>query len=276
MSLHSLLITPFVQHAFYAVTAVALAAGAVGYFVVLRRQAFAAHAIGHVGFAGAAGAVLLGLSPIVGLLVFCLGAGVLIGLGGATLDDRDAVVGVTLTAALGLGVLFISLYSGYANATYSILFGQILGVTWGAVGLVAALSIIVLLVVSLTYRPLLFISVDERSAASRGLSSRGLSLLFMALLATTTVVAIQIVGVLLVFSLLVAPAAAAEVATSRPLAAMFLAMFIALMSAWWGLFLGVWIGGPVSFWITALASLSYLIARVGSMVKARASTRIVA
>jgi zinc/manganese transport system permease protein len=276
MSLHNLLMTPFVQHAFYAVTAVAFAAGAVGYFVVLRRQAFAAHAIGHVGFAGAAGAVLLGLSPIVGLLVFCLGAGLLIGLGGATLDDRDAVVGVTLTAALGLGVLFISLYSGYANATYSILFGQILGVTWGAVGLVAALSIIVLLVVSLTYRPLLFISVDERSAASRGLSPRGLSLLFMTLLAITTVVAIQIVGVLLVFSLLVAPAAAAEVATSRPLAAMFLAMFIALMSAWFGLFLGVWIGGPVSFWITALASLSYLFARVGSTMRARRSMRIVA
>lgn len=276
MSLYELLSTPFVQHAFYAVTAVALAAGAVGYFVVLRRQAFAAHAIGHVGFAGAAGAVLLGLAPIYGLLVFCLGAGLLIGLGGATLDDRDAVVGVTLTAALGLGVLFISLYSGYANATYSILFGQILGVTWGAVGLVAALSFGVLLVVSLTYRPLLFISVDERSAASRGLSARGLSLLFMALLAITTVVAIQIVGVLLVFSLLVAPAAAAEVATSRPLAAMFLAMFIALMSAWFGLFLGVWIGGPVSFWITALASLSYLLARVGSVVKARRSMRVVA
>ncbi len=276
MSLHDLLVTSFVQHAFYAVSAVALAAGAVGYFVVLRRQAFAAHAIGHVGFAGAAGAVLLGLSPIVGLLVFCLGAGLLIGLGGATLDDRDAVVGVTLTAALGLGVLFISLYSGYANATYSILFGQILGVTWGAVGLVAALSLGVLLVVSLTYRPLLFISVDERSAASRGISTRGLSLLFMSLLAITTVVAIQIVGVLLVFSLLVAPAAAAEVMTSRPLGAMFLSMFLALVSAWFGLFLGVWIGGPVSFWITALASLAYLFARLAALRRARRSTRVVA
>jgi len=148
MSLGQLLGLSFVQHAFYAVTAVALAAGAVGYFVVLRRQAFAAHAIGHVGFAGAAGAVLLGLSPIVGLLVFCLGAGLLIGFGGATLDDRDAVVGVTLTAALGLGVLFISLYSGYADATYSILFGQILGVTWVDVGLVTSLSMACLLYTS--------------------------------------------------------------------------------------------------------------------------------
>jgi zinc/manganese transport system permease protein len=262
VSLSDLLSTSFVQHAFYAVTAVALAAGAVGYFVVLRHQAFAAHAIGHVGFAGAAGAVLIGFSPIVGLLVFCLGAGLLIGIGGASLDESDTVVGVTLTAALGLGVLFISLYSGYANATYSILFGQILGVTWDDVGLVAALSLAVLLVVSLSYRPLLFASVDAQSAAARGLSIRAMSLLFMALLAITTVVAIQIVGVLLVFSLLVAPAAAAEVLTSRPLRATGLAMAIALGSAWAGLFFGVWIGGPVSFWITALAASSYLGARL--------------
>lgn len=276
MSLGQLLMTSFVEHAFYAVTAVALAAGAVGYFVVLRRQAFAAHAIGHVGFAGAAGAVLLGLSPIVGLLVFCLGAGLLIGLGAASLDDRDAVVGVTLTAALGLGVLFISLYSGYADATYSILFGQILGVTWTDVGLVSLLSLGVLVVISLTYRPLLFVSVDAQSAASRGLSTRGLSLLFMALLAVTTVVAIQIVGVLLVFSLLVAPAAAAAVLTRRPAHAMVLSMGIALGCAWLGLFLGVWIGAPVSFWITALASLSYLVARGTDATRTSAVRRSVA
>ncbi len=274
MSLWSLLLTPFVKNAFYAVTAVAFAAGLVGYFVVLRRQAFAAHAIGHIGFAGAAGAVLLGLSPMTGLLVFCLGAGLLIGLGGASLDDRDAVVGVTLTAALGLGVLFISLYSGYANATYSILFGQILGVTVGDVWLVAALSIAVVLVVSVVYRPMLFVSVDAQSAESRGLSVRGLSLLFMALLALTTVVAIQIVGVLLVFSLLVAPAAAAEVVTRRPWRALVLSTALALTSAWVGLFLGVWIGGPVSFWITALASSSYLVARLGAGWRARAALAV--
>ncbi len=271
MSLWSLLMTPFVKNAFYAVTAVALAAGLVGYFVVLRRQAFAAHAIGHIGFAGAAGAVLLGLSPLTGLLVFCLGAGLLIGVGGASLDDRDAVVGVTLTAALGLGVLFISLYSGYANATYSILFGQILGVTVGDVWMVAALSIAVIAIISIVYRPMLFVSVDAQSAESRGLSVRGLSLLFMALLAITTVVAIQIVGVLLVFSLLVAPAAAAEVVTRRPWRALLLSTGLALLSAWFGLFLGVWIGGPVSFWITALASSAYLVARLSAGWQARAA-----
>ena len=262
MSLTTLLGFTFVQNAIYAVTAVALAAGAVGYFVVLRRQAFAAHAIGHIGFAGAAGAVLLGLAPVVGLLVFCLGAGLMIGLAGASLDDRDAVVGVTLTAALGLGVLFISLYSGYANATYSILFGQILGVTTGDVWLVAGLSAAVLLTVSLVYRPLLFVSVDAQSAAVRGVSPMGYSVLFMGLLALTTVVAIQIVGVLLVFALLVAPAATAAALTGRPARAMLLAMALALASSWIGLALAIWIGGPTSFWITALASLGYLGARV--------------
>ncbi|OYV65581.1 MAG: hypothetical protein B7X07_02530 [Actinobacteria bacterium 21-64-8] len=269
MSLWFLLSLAFVQHAYYAVTVVALAAGAVGYFVVLRRQAFAAHAIGHVGFAGAAGAVLLGLSPVLGLLGFCVGAGVLIGLGGATLDDRDAVVGVTLTAALGLGVLFISLYSGYADATYSILFGQILGVTWGDVVLVASVSLVVLVALSFIYRPLLFVSVDPASAVARGLSERALSLAFLSLLALTTVVAIQIVGVLLVFSLLVAPAAAAEQLTNRPRRALLLSMAIALVSSWLGIFLGVWLGGPVSFWITALAATSYLGARLGAFGKRR-------
>jgi zinc/manganese transport system permease protein len=274
VSLWQLLNLSFVQHAFYAVTAVALAAGPIGYFVVLRRQAFAAHAIGHVGFAGAAGAVLLGFSPIFGLLVFCLGAGLLIGVGGASLDDRDTVVGVTLTAALGLGVLFISLYSGYANATYSILFGQILGVTWGDVGLVSALSLGVVIAVSYIYRPLLFVSVDEKSAESRGLSARTMSLVFMALLAVTTVVAIQIVGVLLSFSLLVAPAAAAEWLTNRPFQAVLWATGLALTSAWLGVFLGVWLGGPVSFWITALASGAYLAARLAGTALARRARRV--
>lgn len=252
----------FLQHAFWAVTFVSLCAGVVGYFVILRRQAFAAHAIGHVGFAGAAGAVWLGLNPLVGLLVFCLGSGVLVGLGGSSLDDRDSVVGVTLTASLGLGVLFISLYSGYADATYSILFGQILGVATGQVVAVGALSLGVLFVTSLIVRPLLYISVDAQSAASRGLSPRGLSVAFLTLLALATVVAIQVVGVLLVFSLLVAPAAAAESLTNRPGRAMLYGTLIALVSSWFGLYAAVQFGAPVSFWITATAATSYLAARL--------------
>ena len=141
---------------------------------------------------------------------------------------------------------------------------------------VGLLSLGVLASVSLTYRPLLFVSVDAQSAASRGLSPRAMSLVFMSLLAVTTVVAIQIVGVLLVFSLLVAPAAAAERLTSRPLHAIGLAMGLALFSAWTGLLLGVWLGGPVSFWITALASTSYVVARLLDAARPRRVRRRVA
>jgi zinc/manganese transport system permease protein len=269
MSLWQLLTSAFVLHAFYAITAVALAAGAVGYFVVLRRQAFAAHAIGHIGFAGAAGAILIGWSPLIGLLVFCVLAGVLVGVAGASLDDRDTVVGVTLTGALGLGVLFLSLYSGYANATYSILFGQVLGVSTSDIRTVALVSGLVLVSVVVVFRPLLFSSVDSQSAASRGISNQLMSVLFMTLLALTTVVAVQVVGVLLVFSLLVAPAAAAEALTSHPLRAVALSVGLALFSGWMGLFLAVWLGGPVSFWITALASLAYVMARLSDSLKSQ-------
>ena len=269
MSLGQLLTSTFVVHAFYAITAVALAAGAVGYFVVLRRQAFAAHAIGHIGFAGAAGAILSGWSPIIGLLVFCVVAGVLVGVAGASLDDRDTVVGVTLTGALGLGVLFLSLYSGYANATYSILFGQVLGVSISDIRTVSLVSGLVVASVVLVFRPLLFSSVDSQSAASRGISNQLMSVLFMTLLALTTVVAVQVVGVLLVFSLLVAPAAAAESMTSHPMRAVTLSIVLALFSGWVGLFLAVWLGGPVSFWITALASLTYVLARVADSAKSQ-------
>jgi zinc/manganese transport system permease protein len=269
MSLWQLLTSAFVLHAFYAITAVALAAGVVGYFVVLRRQAFAAHAIGHIGFAGAAGAILIGWSPLIGLLIFCVVAGVLVGVAGASLDDRDTVVGVTLTGALGLGVLFLSLYSGYANATYSILFGQVLGVSNSDIRTVALVSGLVLVSVVVVFRPLLFSSVDSQSAASRGISNQLMSVLFMTLLALTTVVAVQVVGVLLVFSLLVAPAAAAEALTSHPLRAVALSVGLALVSGWMGLFLAVWLGGPVSFWITALASLAYVIARLSDSLKAQ-------
>ncbi len=269
MSFWQLLTSAFVLHAFYAITAVALAAGAVGYFVVLRRQAFAAHAIGHIGFAGAAGAILIGWSPLIGLLVFCVVAGVLVGVAGASLDDRDTVVGVTLTGALGLGVLFLSLYSGYANATYSILFGQVLGVSTSDIRTVALVSGLVLVSVVVVFRPLLFSSVDSQSAASRGISNQLMSVLFMTLLALTTVVAVQVVGVLLVFSLLVAPAAAAEALTSHPLRAVALSVGLALFSGWMGLFLAVWLGGPVSFWITALASLAYVMARLSDSLKSQ-------
>src|SRR5258706_4569942 len=119
----------FMVHAFEAGTIVAIVAGAIGYFVVLRASSFAAHALSHIGFAGATGAVVLGVSPVFGLLAFTLGAGVAIGALGNRLRGRDVTIGIVLAWALGLGVLFISLYRGYATEAYALLFGQILGIS---------------------------------------------------------------------------------------------------------------------------------------------------
>ncbi len=131
---------PFIQNALFAGTAVALVSAVVGYFLVSRGMTFAGHALAHIGFAGAAGAVLLGLSPLVGLLVFTSGAAAGISLLGEESRDRDLAIGVIFTLALGLGVLFLSLYSGYAERVYAILFGDVLGISRADVRLTAVLS----------------------------------------------------------------------------------------------------------------------------------------
>src|SRR3979411_1004154 len=128
----------FMVHAFEAGTIVAIVAGAIGYFVVLRGSAFAAHALSHIGFAGATGAVVLGLNPIFGLLAFTLGSGIAIGALGNRLRGRDVTIGIVLAWTLGLGVLFISLYTGYATEAYSLLLGEILGISSGDVAITLA------------------------------------------------------------------------------------------------------------------------------------------
>src|SRR3977135_4046580 len=170
-------------HAFEAGTVVAIVAGAIGYFVVLRGSAFAAHALSHIGFAGATGAVVLGLSPIIGLLVFTLGSGVAIGALGNRIRGRDVTIGIVLAWTLGLGVLFISLYRGYATEAYAILFGEILGISTTDVAVTLAAGVIPLVAVVAIYSPLLFSSVDEDLAAAKGVPVTLLSIAFMAVLA---------------------------------------------------------------------------------------------
>src|SRR5271154_5559874 len=150
----------FMQHAFEAGTIVAIVAGIVGYFIVLRRSSFAAHALSHIGFAGAAGAVLIGVNPILGLLVFTSGGGLAIATLGRKAASRDVQIGTVLAFMLGLGVLFISLYSGYATEAYSLLFGEILGISSTDVLVTLVAALILLAVVAVVYRPLLFSSLD--------------------------------------------------------------------------------------------------------------------
>ena len=156
----------FMVHAFEAGTIVAVVAGAIGYFVVLRGSSFAAHALSHIGFAGATGAVVLALNPIIGLLAFTIGAGVAIGALGNRLRGRDVTIGIVLAWALGLGVLFISLYRGYATEAYALLFGQILGISSVDVLATLVAGVVTLVALVAVYRPLLFASIDPDVAGS--------------------------------------------------------------------------------------------------------------
>src|SRR5438876_1662883 len=247
----------FMVHAFQAGTVVAIVAGSIGYFVVLRGSSFAAHALSHIGFAGAAGAVVAGLSPVVGLLAFTLGSGVAIGALGNRLRGRDVTLGVVLAWTLGLGVLFISLYRGYATEAYAILFGEILGISTSDVAVTLVAGAITLVALVAIYRPLLFSSVDEDLAAAKGVPVTVLSIAFMAVLAVAVTEAVQVVGVLLIFALVVTPAAIAVRFTSRPAIAIAAGIGLALAFTWLELAIAFFSPPPVSFFITSLAFATY-------------------
>jgi zinc/manganese transport system permease protein len=259
----------FMVHAFEAGTIVAIVAGAIGYFVVLRGSAFAAHALSHIGFAGATGAVVLGLSPITGLLAFTLGAGVAIGALGNRLRGRDVTIGIVLAWALGLGVLFISLYRGYATEAYALLFGQILGISTSDVVATLVAGLITLAVLVAIYRPLLFSSVVEDLASAKGVPVTVLSIGFMAILAVAVSEAVQVVGVLLIFALIVTPAAIAVRFSSRPPIAILIGILLALAFTWLGLAISFFSPHPVSFFITSLAFGTYLVVRLAEPVRQR-------
>ena len=249
-----------VQNAFLAGVVVAIVTAIVGYFVVLRAQAFASHALSHIGFAGATGAALLGVSPLLGMFAFTLAAAFGMGTLGERIRGRDIEIGMVLSFALGLGVLFLSLYTQHATETVNILFGSILSVTRNDVLITLIGSLVTLLLLALIYRPLLFASIDPVVAQARGVPVRLLSIVFLFLLAITISEAVQIVGVLLVFALLVAPPAAAVRLVHQPLAAIGLIVLLNLLFTLGGLLLALIGHWPVSFYIAALSALSYFVA----------------
>ena len=252
----------FMQHAFEAGTVIALVAGIVGYFVVLRRSSFAAHALSHAGFAGAAGAVLIGVNPLFGLLLFTSGGGLAMAALGKKAASRDVQIGNVLAFMLGLGVLFISLYKGYATEAYSLLFGEILGISASNVVLTIVAGISILLLVAVLYRRLLFTSLDEEVAEAKGISMLGMNIVFMLLIAIAVSISVEVVGVLLIFALLVTPAAIAQQVTKRPLEGICVSVLTALLATWIGLFMSYYIPYPVSFFIVSLVFISYLIVRL--------------
>jgi len=261
IDLQQMLQYPFMQHAFEAGTVVAIIAGIVGYFVVLRRSSFAAHALSHIGFSGAAAAVLIGANPVYGLLLFTSAGGFGIAALGRRAANRDAEIGIVLAFMLGLGVLFLSLYTGYATEAYSILFGEILGISFSSVLLTLIAGVIILVLISLVYRPLLFASLDEDVAEAKGMPVVLLGIIFMLLVAIATSFAVQVVGVLLIFSLMVAPAATAQLLAKRPRRIILISVVIALIATWLGLFVAFFEPYPVSFFITTIVFVFYLFVR---------------
>jgi len=263
----------FMRNALLAGTIVALVAGVIGYFMALRRESFAGHTLANIGFAGAAGAALVGVSPIVGLIAFgLLGAAGVGALGERSLRGRrraDIAIGAILTLALALGVLFERLSSAKAASVYAILFGSALGVSEADLREIALTAVITLLGVMLIARPLLFATLDPEVAAARGVPVRLLSYVYLALLALAVAQAIQVVGALLIFALLVAPAAAAQRLTARPGLGLALSVAIALLVTWLGLTVAYFTPYPVGFFITSFAFAAYLLARLAQIIARR-------
>jgi zinc/manganese transport system permease protein len=247
----------FMRNAFVAAGIVAVLAGIVGYFLVLRGQSFAGHALAHVGFTGATGAVLIGASPLWGMVLVTMAGGVGMGLIGDRLAGRDVAIGVVLSMALGLGLLFLHFFTAYATQATALLFGNVLGVTTHTILVLLGLALASLAALAAIARPLLFATLQPELAEAKGVRPRLVSVLFLAVVALATAECSQIVGVLLVFTLMVGPAAAAQLLTPQLGLGVVVSAGLALAQAWLGLVLAFHTDWPTSFWITALGGATY-------------------
>jgi zinc/manganese transport system permease protein len=247
---------------------VALVAGVVGFFTVLRGSAFVAHAIPNGSFAGAAGASLLGISTIIGLGVFALlGA---LGIGALSRRGRrDAVTALTLVLMLALGALFLSFSDEYAPEVYSLLFGEVLGISGTELWPTVAMAAIALLTVAIVYRPLLLSSVLPEIADARGVSSFAMEICFLLLVALASTVAVPVVGTLLIFSLMIGPPAAARSFTDRPGLVLSLSVLIALLTTWSAIALSYATDYPIGFFVGTISAACFATGRAWSAIAAR-------
>lgn len=252
----------FMRNAFAAAGVAAIVSGVVGYFLVLRGQTFAGHALGHIGFAGATGAALIGLAPLWGLLGFTVAAGIGMGLMGERLSGRDVAIGVVLALALGFGLLFLHYYTAFAAQATALLFGDVLAVDHGMIATLAALGVVTLAALAVIMRPLIFSSLQPELAEAKGVPVRFLSVAFLAIVALAVSESAQIVGVLLVFALMVGPPATAQRLANGLWSGIALSATIALAEAWLGIVIAYYTDWPVSFCISLLSALGYFLIRL--------------
>ena len=265
-SLRELFGYPFMVNALLAGTIVAVVSASMGWFMVLRRQTFAGHTLSIVGFPGAAGAILLGISPAFGYFGFCAVAALLIGAadpraGTTTYRQESALIGTVQAMALAGGFLFVSLYHGNLNGLTGLLFGSFLGITRGQVLTLLAVGAGALIVLAIIARPLLFASVDPEVAAAAGLPVRALSLGFLLLLGVAVAETAQITGALLVFALLVLPPATAQTISGRPAFGLGLSLTLAMGVTWAGLVAAYYTPYPTGAFITTFSFAAYALAR---------------
>ncbi len=263
---------PFMVHAFISGTAVALAASLIGFFVVLRSSAFVAHALPQVGFAGAAGALLMNASPLAGLVIFSLGGALGIGWMGHR-GRHDAVTALILVLGLGTGSLFLAWNSTYATGAYALLFGQLVGVSAAGAAVTVLLTALALAWLLILYRPLLYASVLRSNAEARGLSSYRLEMAFLLAVGITAAITVPIVGVLLSFSLMIGPAAAARYLAKSPGQAMVLSAAIAVVTIWLSVILAYDVAWPIGFFVAAVTAVIYGVVRVATGVRVAKSIK---
>jgi zinc/manganese transport system permease protein len=259
----------FMDNAFTAAGIAAVVSGLVGYFLVMRGQTFAGHALSHIGCAGATGAGLIGLSAIWGLTGFTLAAGIVMGLLSERISNRDVAIGIVLALALGFGLLFLHYYTAFATQAAALLFGNVLAVDRALIGTLAAFAIITLLGLAAIMRPLIFASLQPELAEAKGVPLRFVSTAFLAVVALAVSQCAQIVGVLLVFTLMVGPPAAAQRLTSGLWSGLGVAALLALVEAWLGLTLAFYSDWPVSFCIAVLSAAGYFAALGASTWRGR-------
>ncbi|HEX3561875.1 MAG TPA: metal ABC transporter permease [Solirubrobacterales bacterium] len=259
---------PFMVQALEAGAIVAVMAGAIGWFMVLRRQTFAGHTLAVIAFPGAAAATLAGLPLALGYYGFC-------GLGALALSvtsregmrgrsTESASIGAVQAFALGLGFLFVTLYHGQLSDLEALLFGTFLGITAGQVLTLLWVAVATLAILATVARPLLFASVDPAVARARGVPTLALDVGFLLLLGLAVAATAQITGALLVFALLVTPAATAQQLTTRPALGLVLSALIALVVTWIGLAVAYFSPYPVGFWVTSFSFGLYVLVRIAA------------
>jgi len=252
---------PFMVNALRAGTIVALVAGAIGYFMVLRRESFAGHTLALIGFPGAAGATWLGINESLGFFGFCVaGAVVIAALPIRRRGEQSALIGTVQSFALACGLLFVSLYQGFLSGLNDMLFGTIIGITGTQVTMLLVAGGVALVALAVIARPLLFASVDADVARARGVRVRLVGGLFLVLLGIAAAGTSQVTGSLLVFALLVAPAATAIRLTASPVSGVVLSMAIAVVVTWLGEGAAYFSPYPIGFWVTTFAFALFLLA----------------